>query len=313
MSLLNIVKELKETASLVGLLDRLGYQPVPKHGREAMYVSMLRDNDRSPSLSVNEVLGVWYDHGSGKGGNIIDFGLAYWPQLTFGEVVAKLQETLSGERSIPREKRPRLAVKIPTYKVNEIKPLGTHPAITDYLTRRGIYPAARHYLQEVYYQIDDGKGGRRKYFAAGWQNELQSWEVRNRFFKGCMGLKGISFLPGDSRRLSVFEGFMDFLSWKTEQPGDDHSVIVLNSTTLLQEAIRKAISFPSIDIYFDLDKTGTQATREFLTRLPYATDRSAAYKGYNDYNAKLEAGAAMGEAKAAASGIFDRVRVPFSR
>lgn len=78
MANLLTAKELKEQGSIVDLLSRLGHQPVPKRGREKMYISMLRDDDTDPSFSVNDELGVWFDHGAGKGGNIIDFGLAYW-------------------------------------------------------------------------------------------------------------------------------------------------------------------------------------------------------------------------------------------
>ena len=65
---------IKEQVTLAGLLARLGYQPVRPGGHELVYHSMLRKDDRTPSFSVNDALGVWYDHGTGKGGNVIDFG-----------------------------------------------------------------------------------------------------------------------------------------------------------------------------------------------------------------------------------------------
>lgn len=307
------VQELKATGSIIGLLDRLGYRPVPAQGRETMYLSMLRNNDTHPSFSVNDTQGVWYDHGTGKGGNIIDFGIAYWPQLSFGEVVARLQETLSGERQVPRQQSPQLTVSAPHYRITGLKPLGTHPAITAYLESRGIFSFAGPFLQEVYYQVEDGKGRRRKYFAAGWQNEMHAWEVRNQFFKGCLGRKGVSFLPGNVRLLAVFEGFMDFLSWKAENPAADHSIIVLNSATLLQEGIRRAVAFPSIDLYLDRDKAGTLATRQFIRRLPYATDRSDRYAGYNDYNDKIQAGTRQTLRQTLPPDSPAGIRVPFTR
>lgn len=289
MTTTQIVRELKESASIVALLNRLGYQPVPKHGRETMYVSMLRDNDRNPSLSVNDKLGVWYDHGSGKGGNIIDLGLAYWPQLTFSQVIEKLRATLALTTVEPRERRPRKAVKIPHYMVRETKPIGNHPAITGYLEGRGILDTARNYLSEVYYYVRDEKGRQRNFYSAGWQNDCQAWEVRNRLFKGCMGPKAITFLPGHLRKAALFEGFMDFLSWKTEHPEADHSIIVLNSASLLTEGISKARDFPSVDVFFDRDETGVQATAALLKFLPYAVDLSGYFDGFKDYNDKIRA------------------------
>ncbi|MFA6083419.1 toprim domain-containing protein [Mucilaginibacter sp.] len=313
MSNLLTAKELKEQGSLVDLLSRLGYQPVPKRGREKMYISMLRDNDTNPSFSVNDDLGVWFDHGDGKGGNIIDFGLAYWKNLGFNEVVKKIQEVCSIEPVQQRAPRPRKPVKV-QHVVERVKPLGTHPAITDYLKGRGVFEVAKFYLSEVYYYVEDENEVRKHYFAAGWLNENNSWEVRNRYFKGCMGHKGITFIPGHPKNAVVFEGFINFLSWRYEHPEADHSVIVLNTLTLLQQGINKAKAFSSLDIYFDRDKAGKSSSRDFLKALPYATDRSAVYDGFNDYNDKIKAQLkVVATAQENKSNFFANVRVPFIR
>lgn len=314
MSINSIVKELKESGSIVTLLDRLGYQPVPKKGRETMYLSMLRDNDKSPSMSVNDQLGVWFDHGAGKGGNIIDFGIAYWKGLNFAEVVQKIQETLSsGTVAAPRITRPQNVSKKPNYIVYQTKLLGTHPAITEYLQSRGVFQVAKPYLREVYYYVEDENGGRKNYFSAGWQNEQKAWEVRNRLFKGCMGPKAISFLPGDTKKVAAFEGFLDFLSWKIEHPTDDRSVIILNAVTMLQQGINKAKAFPDIDIYFDRDKAGVMATRDLLKALPYATDKSKAYEGFNDYNDKIQGIYEAVETSRPTPHFLPELKVPFRR
>jgi hypothetical protein len=286
-NLLN-AKELKEQGSMVDLLARLGFHPVPKRGREKMYISMIRNNDHIPSFAVNDELGVWFDHGIGKGGNIIDFGLAYWKNSGFNEVIRKLQNICALDPPKPRAQRPRKPVKV-YHVVERVKPLGVHPAITDYLRSRGVYDIAKFYLNEVYYYIEDDKDVRKHYFAAGWLNENNSWEVRNRYFKGCMGHKGITYIPGHPKNAVVFEGFIDFLSWRLEHPDAQQSVIVLNSLSLLQQGISKAKSFSSLDIFFDRDKAGISATREFIKVLPYATDKSKLYEGFNDYNDKIKA------------------------
>jgi hypothetical protein len=281
-------KELKEQASLVNLLARLGFQPVKKSTREHLYRSMLRDSDTKPSFSVNDELGVWFDHGTLKGGNIIDFGLAYWKQFSFNEVVEKIQEICAVTPN-NRITRPRSPVKIPHYIIEEIKDLGTHPAITAYIKSRGIFEIAIDRMNEVYYYVEDDKGQRKHFFAAGWQNENGSWEVRNKYFKGCLGHKGITFIPGHKKNLTVFEGYINYLSWKAENPSVNDSVLILNTLALLIAGIAKAKEFSSIDIYFDRDAAGHVATKEFVKALPYATDRSEAYLNYNDYNDKLVA------------------------
>ncbi|WP_454801373.1 toprim domain-containing protein [Mucilaginibacter phyllosphaerae] len=314
MSTNSIVKELKESASIIALLDRLGYQPVPKKGREAMYVSMLRDNDNDPSLSVNDRLGVWFDHGVGKGGNIIDFGIAYWKGLKFNQVVAKICETLDMQPPAPRIIRSLPNPRTPNYTIHQVKPLGTHPAINEYLLSRGIFHIAKPYLKEVYYYLEDDKGIRKNYFSAGWQNDYGAWEVRNRLFKGCMGSKAITTIPGHPKNVAVFEGFIDFLSWKKEHPEDLRSIIVLNSVTLWQQGVNKAKAYSSIDLYFDRDPSGKLATRDFLKALPYASDRSSVFDGFKDYNDKIQAlQRQQADESKARKDFFNGIIVPFER
>ena len=307
-------REIKEQVSIVDLLARLGYRPLPRNGREKVYISMIRDDDTSPSFTVNDDLGVWFDHGLRKGGNIIDFGLIYWKGLNFNQVLEKIQEVSMMAGSDKRATRPRKAIKLPHYIVEKVRDIGTHPAITEYLKGRAVFEPAKQYLSEVYYFIEDEKGERKNYFAAGWQNENNGWEVRNKYFKGCHGSKSITFIEGHPKKTSVFEGFMNFLSWKVEHPQCDDSIIVLNSVTLLRAGIERAKAFSAIDIYFDRDDPGFGATKDFIKALPYASDRSAAYDGFNDYNNKVKADAdrlAAGEYRG--KDFFSSVKVPFSR
>lgn len=280
-------KEIKETISIVDLLSRLGYDPVKKIGKEHQYFSMLHEETK-PSFYVCDELGVWYDQGLGKGGNVIDFGLAYW-RLSFPETLEKIVQVCGTDLPKQEDRRKRSAVKIPNYKVENVKELGTNPTITEYLQYRGIWQAAQGRLKEVYYYVEDQKKQRKYFFAAGWQNEQGTWEVRNLHFQACLGHKAISFIPGSNDRISLFEGYMDYLSWLTENPEASDSVIVLNSVNLLPIAIKKAQEFSEVSAYFDRDKAGHNATLELIKVIPQAIDRSAIYDGHNDYNDYLRA------------------------
>ena len=285
MSLPINAKQIKENASLLALLAAIGYQPVKKTGNEYIFHSPLRDNDNTPSFSVNDGLGCWYDHGNGKGGNIIDFGLRYWPHLAFPEVLEKIAASLNVSTTIDvLAKRKRSAVKEPHYQILEIKELGSNPAIENYLTNRGVWVPAKGLLKEIYYYVEDQQKNRKNFFAAGWQNELGAWELRNLHFKGCIGHKAISFIPGDDKNLCVFEGFMNYLSWLTDEPFCEDSILVLNSLSLLQSGISKARSFQNISTYFDNDASGRAATAALKEVLPQCVDHSWVYEGYNDYN-----------------------------
>ncbi|WP_183580233.1 toprim domain-containing protein [Mucilaginibacter sp. X5P1] len=286
-------KDIKENVSIADLLARLGFQPKRSIGKEMFYYSMLRDGDNTPSFTVDDKLGVWFDHGMGKGGNVIDFAMLFWKNLSFQEVLERIVTVVNMEiianSQVNENRRKRSAVKIPNYEIEDIKDLGNNPAITDYLVSRCIWQEAQNDIKEVYYYVEDQKKLRKHFFSAGWKNELGVWEVRNQHFKGSLGHKAISFIPGDENIVSVFEGYMDYLSWKAENLFIGDSVIVLNSTNLIQSGIAKAKDFQTISIFFDRDQTGHQATKDFIKALPQACDCSSVYTGHNDYNEKLTA------------------------
>jgi hypothetical protein len=288
------LKTLREQTDLVLLLSKLGFQPLKRSGGELFYLSMLRDNDTSPSFCVNEKLGIWYDHGLAKGGNVIDFALAYWPGLDFRQAMEKLIDTSESFQALSSQNRPvqmEMPLRHPSYLIREIRETGTNPAISAYLDRRGILEVARPFIKEVYYSIKKDNGKRMELFAAGWPNDLGGWEVRNSHFKGCLGKKSMRFIAGEDH-LTVFEGMMDFLSWKLEHPSSTASALILNSVAFLKPAMLFARGYSSIDLFFDHDPSGKKASAEFLRNVPWSLDRSELYRGYNDYNEKIQQGIA---------------------
>ncbi|MEN5057148.1 toprim domain-containing protein [Sphingobacterium kitahiroshimense] len=288
---------IRET-SIVDFLARLGHHPARSSGVELFYRSMLRE-ENTASLTVNEQMGVWFDHGGSnqsgiKGGNIIDLAMSYWYPATFYEVIQKISDVMDiplreATGSYQREKRQQIArVSEPHYTINEIKEIGSHPAIVQYLQSRGILEQARGRMMEVHYSFERGPNEGKKFFSAGWQNELGSWELRNKIgqtdFKACLGRKSISFIAGDPEKLSIFEGYMDYLSWLRDNPQSTDSIIVLNSVNLLDTAIERSAGYREINIYFDRDKAGYAALVKFRQELPHGTDRSGVYQEYKDYN-----------------------------
>src|SRR5215218_7399913 len=69
------IQEAKQI-DIVDYLEKLGHQPQKIRNNDYWYLSPLRD-ENTPSFKVNRKLNAWYDHGIGKGGNIIDFGILY--------------------------------------------------------------------------------------------------------------------------------------------------------------------------------------------------------------------------------------------
>lgn len=295
--------QIKDQVALVDFLAQLGHNPEYRSGKELFYKSMLRE-ERTPSFCVDEKLGVWYDHGGAnasgiKGGNIIDFGLAFWHPIRFKDVLCKiadimampLDETIHVDMQL---KRPRITTsKVSNYEIETIKDLNNHPAITRYLKNRGIWEVAQEHIKEVYYSIKTGPKAGRQFFSAGWQNDSGGWELRNqiaeRDFKSCLGKKAITTIPGSTEKLSLFEGLMDYLSWKVDNPEATDTIFVLNSVVLLDAAIAKAQSFSRVHAYFDRDKAGEMAFADLAKVIPQAINRSSVYSKHKDYNEMLMA------------------------
>src|SRR3954463_15840099 len=76
---------------IVEYLEKLGYQPEKIRNNDYWYLSPLRD-EKTASFKVNRKLNAWYDHGIGRGGNIIDFGLLYHG-CTVSELLPRLQQS----------------------------------------------------------------------------------------------------------------------------------------------------------------------------------------------------------------------------
>lgn len=98
------------------------------------------------------------------------------------------------------------------------------------------------------------------FFALGFANDAGSWELRNPYFKGCMAPKPISTIKGkDGQRLLIFEGFMDFLSWRKLHPEIEADSIVLNSQALLPKVVPRVLRYTYIECFLDNDEAGRKA------------------------------------------------------
>src|SRR5450631_1570846 len=62
---------------LVDYLESLGFKPTKNKGSDYWFISPFR-KEETASFKVHRRKNVWYDHGSGVGGSLIDFGLRYF-------------------------------------------------------------------------------------------------------------------------------------------------------------------------------------------------------------------------------------------
>lgn len=141
---------------------------------------------------------------------------------------------------------------------------------------------AERFCREVVYEING-----RKYFAIGFKNNAGGYELRNPFFKGSSTPKDITTIKTASNEIAVFEGFFDFLSFKTiHQNGvlAKSNILVLNSLSFFEKARPFLEQHDVINLYLDRDKSGQNSTRYALSLSRKYKDKSDLYKNYKDLN-----------------------------
>ena len=269
-------------------LQSLGYNPVKQQGKSLWYKSPFREETEA-SFKVNTELNQWYDFGTGKGGNIIAlaqelYGSDYVPYL-----LGKIAEQAPHVRPVSFSFRQQASE--PSFQHLEVREL-THPALLRYLQERGINTAlAQAECKELHF-VHNGK----PYFAIGFPNVAGGYEVRNRFFKGCIAPKDISHIrqSGEPReKCLVLEGMMDYLSFLTlrmkncpTMPDlDRQDYVILNSTVNVPKAIDVLYPYERIHCMLDNDETGYKATQAIALEYSYhVRDFSDNYRGYSDLN-----------------------------
>jgi len=279
------IQTMKQT-SIVEFLQRLGHSPVRRRANEVWFNAPYR-KETSPSFRVNLDKNLWMDFGLGKGGDI--FSLA-------GEIIvnndfvtqAKYVSEALDLPFIPNDNHLFENVarsNEPSFEDVKVQPL-SHVALIGYLAERGI-PAriAAEHCRQVYYRTH-GK----QYFAIGFPNMAGGYEIRNKFFKGCIPPKDISLLKGtSSQSCSVFEGFMDFLSAKALGWVKAEDCMVLNSVSNINKAVKYLSPYAQIDCYLDNDEAGQRTIKTLRKQFgeEKVRDRSELYGKSKDVNEHL--------------------------
>ena len=134
------------------------------------------------------------------------------------------------------------------------------------------------------------------YFAIGSRTWQEGYEVRNRYFKGCVAPKDITHIrqqDGQRCMCYLFEGFMDYLSFLTirvrnnpQHPRlDTQDYVILNSVSNLAKAESILETYTQVGCFLDNDTAGrntcTKLKEKFGERL---LDKSMYYREYKDLN-----------------------------
>ena len=268
---------------LVNYLSSLGYQPAKIRANDYWYLSPFRD-EKLPSFKVNRKLNCWYDHGIGKGGNLVDFGMLHF-HCTAMEFLKSLQENFSLHQ-------PVLITSAQNKTDGQIKVLGnfiiSSPHLISYLEKRKIPLAiADKYCREVRYKLN-GK----TFYGIGFKTDSGSYEIRNPFLKLASSPKRSTTICNGTKILTVLEGFFDFLSYQVMAQKNvlsSSDFIVLNSLSFFEKSRPVMEKYEQVHLYLDNDKAGQNCSQLAISWGSKFNCQSQLYKDFKDLNEWLVA------------------------
>ena len=271
---------------LVEFLKGLGFQPKKIKGNDYWFLSPFRD-EKEASFKVNKKFNVWYDHGLGRGGNLIDFGILFY-KVSVIQLLEKLgQNNFSFHQQIGNISQKNNAGEKEKISIIDVRPGITSLPLTKYLqTRRIPFQIADAFCKEIDFRLYD-----KKHTAIGFKNRAGGYELRNEYFKGSSSPKDITLFTSDSsKEILLFEGFFNFLSWQTIQqknillPKLQPNFLVLNSLSFFERAKEITEKYSSIHLYLDRDNSGMKISKESLLISNKYIDESYKYKNHKDLN-----------------------------
>ena len=285
--------------SIRQFLSQRGIQPKYERNGYGMYLSPLRE-ERTPSFKVDYVQNLWYDFGLGEGGTLLTLVMRL-ERCDSREAIRRLQngekrDAGSASLSPGIGERPAAGGPLPVLRPAAVPALRIlsdaslrHPALVGYLASRGIVPSvAAAFCREVRYEVNG-----RAFFAVGFRNDAEGWELRSARFKGGSSPKHITTIDNRSDTVIAFEGFMDFLAYLSLKHPERLRIdaAVLNSVVNLPKAVPFLSRHPVIHTFFDNDEAGRKATADLIRLCPRSEviDQSHFYRGHKDVNDYLTA------------------------
>jgi len=276
------------------ILATLGFFPARTSGVNLYFLSPLRE-ERTASFHVNTAKNLWFDHGLGIGGTVIDFIVQYLKANNEDHTVTDALRW--AHHMLPAHKP-----SFPTEPVNdgpalELQRVGAikTPQLIDYANSRGIsFSITRKYMKEAHV-LNKNTGN--MLFALALRNENGGYELRNAMFKGCIAPKTISFFRGTTllpREIHVFEGGFDYLSalMHYNVPQLQGDALILNSVANLDLAspYLRHYGYKILRSWLDNDTAGEAATaalRELANQEPGMAlePMNALYRDHKDVNA----------------------------
>ena len=268
---------------IVTYLESLSIKPEKVNGNDYWYLSPLRD-EKTPSFKINRKLNVWYDHGLGKGGKLVDLGILLH-HCSVQEFLEKLNTQGNSfsfhQPVIPPQKSDEFAEK--KIKLIAANPL-TDTILCHYLETRNIpVEMAKNYCRQVTYL-----NGQKQFQAIGFKNNSGGFELRSPGFKSTVSPKDFTFLNAQKwNAVAVFEGFIDFLSLMAsgkQMLPELTNFLVLNSLSFFEKARPAMEQHERIYLLLDNDAAGKNCVKRALGLSHKYNDLSNRYQRDKDIN-----------------------------
>ncbi len=278
---------------LVNYLHYAGHQPKKIIGNDYWYYSPLR-NENTPSFKVNKNKNVWYDHGLGRGGKLVDFVMEFH-HINVRDALQKIvsfhvQKSTKNYPENPLFHHQKNVFNNTEAGETAIKIIAAKQPIQDlslcrYLVKRGIEKGvADRYCHEMHFTNTNKE---KIYRAIGFKNNAGGYELRNEYFKGSCSPKWVTYIDNKSDRLTVFEGFFDFLSYQSMLQNQQQmlsSFLILNSLSYFERSLLLMGKYDSIHLYLDNDNAGRKCSKIAQKRSQKFINESKLYRGYKDLN-----------------------------
>lgn len=245
-------KQANTQISIRNVLESFSLFPSKGNSKTAFYFAFDRE-EKTPSLFVNFVKNIAFDFGTGKKYDIVSLvqGIKLCSVSEALEYLSQFDFSFNGQICNITKDESRYEIS----SISEVK----HNALIQYLKERRIENNI-HLLKEIHYKISN-----KKYFGIGFKNDANGYEIRNKYSKICIGRKDITTIKNNSSCLRIFEGFMDYLSFKQMEKTLKKALsdyVILNSVTMIFKIEKIIDSYEKIELYFDNDEAGNRATNE---------------------------------------------------
>lgn len=269
--------------------------------KTGMYYSPFRD-EKTPSFHIDEAANTWYDFGTHEGGGLIDFVC----KITGCQRKEAYDWLASIRHMIPEDVHAEVIKRAAS--TSESKVIIEH--VNDKFAKKALIEYAQsrciskeildRYCDEVTYSVSSKPGS--TFFAIGFKNNSGGYVLRSKVAKICsssdvttLGPDGNRNEEANSKKVAVFEGFIDFLSLLSYNEKDipGHDCCILNSVSNLERALPWIARHQEIMVFADNDNAGRETLRKITEFVSGSSedisiyDMAELYKGHKDVNDKL--------------------------